>query len=109
MEDMYNLFVELSLQQCFKDDYLDKHKVTAHNQASSELRSLKDTMCKEDCTQVLQKLLQHPDARVKINAASLCIQMAILYTEVTLELDKIIKDTNDSSICFAAKMLQKSL
>ena len=34
MEDYYDLFVKLSLQQCTENDYADKAKVRRHNAAS---------------------------------------------------------------------------
>ena len=41
MKNYYNLFVELSLQQCTKSDYLDKAKVKVHNKASKKLKNYK--------------------------------------------------------------------
>ena len=47
MKDYYNLFVELSLQQCTKNDYVNKLKVKKHNAASKKLNKLQDEMMKK--------------------------------------------------------------
>ena len=52
MKDYYNSFVDLSLQQCLKTDYVDKQKVKKHNAACYKLKKLKDEM------------EQHPDIAV---------------------------------------------
>ena len=44
MKDYYNLFVELSLQQCAQSDYANKPKVKKHNVASKKLKKLQDEM-----------------------------------------------------------------
>ena len=36
MEDYYKLFVQLSMQQWTRNDYTDKHRVKAHDIASTE-------------------------------------------------------------------------
>ena len=40
MKDFYNLFVELSLQQCTQSDYANKLKIEKHNAASKDLDKL---------------------------------------------------------------------
>ncbi len=109
MTNQYDLFVKLSMEQCHKNDYYDRNKIDLHNRASKELQSLKRSMSKTDCTQLLRDLLLHPDARVKLNAASLCIEMSILFAEASEELDRIISCSEDASICFSAKMLGRKL
>ena len=37
MKDFYDEFIKLSLQQCTKEDYVDKSKVKKHNQALKKL------------------------------------------------------------------------
>ena len=42
MKEKSDLFIELSLQQCKKDDYADSKKVKMHNKAVEKLSKLKD-------------------------------------------------------------------
>ncbi len=105
MKDYYNLFVELSLQQCTKNDYENKLKVKTHNAASKKIRQLQAEMKQNVSEEVLYMLLNHEDDRVKINAASFCLQMEVLVEQAILALKKIIDVSDDSTICFSAKML----
>ena len=105
MKDYYNLFVELSLQQCTKNDYANKLKVKKHNEASKKLKKLQDEMKQNISEDVLYVLLNHEDDRVKVNAASFCLQSEILIDQAVLTLKKIIDVSDDSTICFSAKML----
>ena len=105
MKDYYNLFVELSLQQCAKNDYANKLKVKKHNAASKKLNKLQDEMKQNVSEDILNMLLNHEDDRVKVNAASFCLQTSNLVEPSVLTLKKIINDSDDSTICFSAKML----
>lgn len=105
MKDYYSLFVELSLQQCTKIDYADELKVKAHNKASKKLGQLQKEMKQIDCKEILYNLLNHPDDRVKVNAASFCLQLGVLIEQAVATLKSIIDYSDDSTICFAAKML----
>lgn len=109
MKDYYNLFVELSLQQCTKNDYANKLKVKAHNTASKELRQLQDEMKQIDSEKILCMLLNHKDDRVKVNAAALCLQMNVLVDNAVLALKKIIDVSNDATMRLSAKMLLQSV
>lgn len=105
MKDYYSLFVELSLQQCTKNDYTNKLKVEAHNAASKKLRQLQDEMKQNYSEETLHMLLNHEDDRVKVNAASFCLQREVLVEPAVLALKKIIDVSDDSTICFSARML----
>lgn len=107
MEEYYNLFIELSLKQCTKQDYADKQKVKRHNAAIRELALLESEMKRNDCTEILGKLLRHEDDRVKINAASLCLQTGMLIEEAKKTLNYIISFSTDSTISFCAEMVLK--
>lgn len=109
MKDYYHLFVELSLQQCTGSDYANKCKVKAHNEASKKLKQLQDEMKQNDSECVLCALMSHEDDRVRINAASLCLQMNILVNQAVPVLKKIIENSTDATICFAAKMILQSV
>ena len=105
MKDYYKLFVELSLQQCTKNDYANKLKVKTHNTAYKKLRLLQDEMKQIDNEEMLHLLLNHEDDRVKINAASFCLQITVLVEKAVLTLERIIDVSDDSTICFSAKLL----
>ena len=105
MKDYYNLFIELSLQQCTKNDYANKLKVKTHNAACKKLRQLQAEMKENVSEEMLHMLLNHEDDRVKVNAASYCLQMKILVEQAILALKKVIDISDDSTICFSAKML----
>ena len=78
MKDIYNLLIELSLQQCTKNDYIDKSKVKAHNKAIQKLKQLQDEIGEIAHEEKLCALLMHKDERVQINAAAFCLQMNVL-------------------------------
>ena len=105
MKDYYNSFVELSLQQCAKNDYANKEKVRKHNVASKKILALQEEMKKNADEEVLYALLGHEDDRVKINAASFCLLLGLLIEPSVLTLKKLANDSDDSTICFSAKML----
>ena len=109
MKDYYNLFVELSLQQCTKNDYANKQKVKKHNEASKFLKKLQDEMNKNVDNDVLYSLLKHEDDRVKINAASFCLHCGILIDHAVLTLRKIIDTSDDSTIRFSAEILLQNI
>lgn len=108
MKNYYDLFVDLSLQQCTKDDYQNKLKVKSHNVAIKKLQKLQGEMKKMNCIEVLDLLLLHEDDRVKINAASLCLQMGVFVDKAIRILEQIIKLSNDSTLSFSATILLKS-
>ena len=105
MKDYYNLFVQFSLQQCLQNDYADKQKVRVHNIASKKIQKLQKEMSQIDCLDIVNLLLCHNDDRVKINAASLCVQMRILVETASITLKNIISLSNDPTISLAAKMI----
>lgn len=105
MKDYYNLFVKLCLQQCSKNDYADKAKVETHNAASKQLQQLQNEMKESDCTEVLCKLLSHEDERVRINAASLCLQMGLLIEKASCVLKDIMDSSDDAAMRFSAKII----
>lgn len=109
MKDLYSSFVELSLQQCAKSDYSNKQKVKAHNTASKKLKLLQTEMEKNDSKELLCMLLSHEDDRVKINAASMCLQMNIIVDKAVYTLEKIVVFSDDSTMSFAAKMILQSI
>lgn len=88
MKDYYSLFVELSLQQCTKNDYANKLKVKKHNAASKKLNKLQDEMKENVSKEILYALLNYEDDRVKVNAASFCLQLGILVEQSVLTLKK---------------------
>ena len=109
MKDYYNLFVELSLQQCTQNDYSDKKKVKAHNAASKKLRELQEEMKGCDIAATLEMLLSHEDERVRVNAAALCLEMKVLFEKAVLTLKNVINSSGDPTILFSAKMILQNI
>ena len=108
MKDYYNLFVKLSLQQCEKDDYKSKLKVKEHNAAAKKLNRLCSEIREIDsseCNRILYCLLLYDDNRVKLNAATLCLQMNVNVSEAVEALNNVIKESDDAALCFSAKMV----
>ena len=105
MKDYYSLFVELSLNQCMKGDYADKLKVKKHNMVTEKLKLLQAEIKQNYSEQMFHMLLSHEDERVKINAASLCLQMNVLVDQSVVVLEKMIENSEDPTICFSAKMI----
>ncbi len=103
MKNYCSIFIQLSLQQCTVDDYLDKSKVKINNLSLRKLEKLKNEM-KKECKEEIYSLLLNEDDRVKINAAQLCFQMNILVDKATKVLKNIIENSTDETIRFSAKM-----
>ena len=109
MKDYYKLFIDLSLQQCLKDDYADKERVEAHNKASKKLRQLQKEMRQNDCSDILCYLLEYKDDRVRVNAVFLCLQMNIHREKAGQAAREIVEGTSDPAIVFAAKTALQSM
>lgn len=109
MKDYYNLFVKLSLQMCSRDDYKDKQKVKAHNAAVKKIQHLQGEMKDSSNIETFRMLLSHDDDRVRVNAASSCLQMSILVDEARMTLQNIVDFSNDPTVCFSARMLLQSI
>ena len=109
MKDFYKLFVDLSLQQCFKDDYADKERVKAHNKATKRLRQLQKEMKQNDCSDILYDLLEYKDDRVKVNAVFLCLQMDIHREKAGQTVREIIEGSADPTIVFSARTALQSM
>lgn len=105
MKNFYKLFVDLSLQQCTQTDYVDKFKVNTHNTACKKLKQLESEMKQTNSGDVLRLLLDHNDDRVKINAASFCLNMNVFVDKAFITLRRIIENSPDKTVCFSAKML----
>lgn len=78
MRDYYKEFVDISLQQCREDDYLDPKKIRAHNIAMRKMKRLQRELQSNGVTDFCQKLLKHEDDRVRMNAAVLWSTASVL-------------------------------
>ena len=107
MKRFYDEFIKLSLQQCTKEDYVDKSKVKKHNQALKKLSLLIAEINENERENVLSNLLSHCDSRVVINAASFSLQFGVLFEEARKALEKILASECDSTIIFSAEILLK--
>lgn len=105
MKDYYTRFVELSLQQCKQDDYGDRAKVRNHNVAWKKLIKLEEEMRQTGDDATLQRLLNHENERVKLNAAAFCLQLEILVEKSVLILKEVLDNSDDWTSAVSAKML----
>ena len=74
-------------------------------QLVKKLNELQEKMKQNVGEDTLYVLLNHEDDRVKINAASFCLQSQILAAQSVLTLKKIMNTSDDAAIRFSAKML----
>ena len=109
MRDYYKEFVDISLQQCREDDYLDPKKIRAHNIAMRKMKRLKRELQSNGVTDFCQKLLKHEDDRVRMNAAVLCLQLQFCKTEAVETLSHIAHSSTDNTLRFSAKMVLKGI
>ena len=105
MEDIYNEFINLSLQQATEADYANKSDVKKHNEASRKMRLLFKKIKQSGCIPNVELLLNHPDDRVKVNAVALCYELEKFIVEAEQTVRNIIFYSTDKTIIFSAKML----
>ena len=103
MKNNYLHFIELSLLQCTKNDYSDKLKVKAHNQALGKLSILKEKMKENLDLEEMQLLLNHKDEIVVVNAAVFCLEIGVCKEKALEKLKIIIESSVDTMIVFTAK------
>ena len=104
MKEKIDLFIELSLQQCKKDDYGDSKKVKLHNEATEKLTRLKMQMSDIETKEMLM-LLNYNDSRVKINAAQFCFEKQVLIEDAINSLNEVVNTEKDTTLNFSAKIL----
>ena len=109
MKDYYELFIQLSMQQCTKNDYANKQKVKEHNLASKKKKQLQEEMKNIGCVEILENLLCHEDDRVKINAAALCLEMRVFIEKASLVLKNIMESSSDTTLRFSARMILQTM
>ena len=105
MQDCYERFIQLSQQQCVKQDYENPSRVREHNLAFRRLQQLQAEMLQEDCTSVLKRLLSHGDPRVRIHAAAMCMRTGLLSEQARAVLEHIAACDADTTMAFSAQML----
>lgn len=104
MDDIYKRYVDLCLNLCLKDDYGNPRKVKRHNSSMRKLQSLQQEINGSDHSEVLMRLIQHPDDCVRLYAATFCIKNNIHSNAAINVLYTIMNDSEDSTLAFAAKM-----
>ena len=107
MEDDYAQFVDLCMQLCFWEDYLDKKKLRRHNAAMAKLDKLEEKLKRDASVETIERLLYHEDERVRLNAAATCLKkMGVLKDEANGVLNDIIaSESADKDVRFSASML----
>ena len=114
MKDYFNDFVKLATQLIFNNDYYgSKLKVNMHNRAMKKLLLLKKEIIDLNDIDLLDKLLQHEDERVKMHACDLCVTMdynvenalqilqdlSIISTEAPMLLGKCMRRVQSNGTC----------
>lgn len=107
MKDYYSLFIDLSKQQCTASDYINKKRIKEHNEAAKQIKKLQFEIDSKEALNVLDILLEYDDERVKINAASICLEKGIFVEKASCVLKRIESCSEDHSLAFSAKMLLK--
>lgn len=108
----YLMIVELSKIQLTQDDYGDKKKVKLSNRAFKTLQGVEKEMQKElrretrsECIDILDRLLDHEDDRVKINAGNFCLQEGILTEKAREVLKCVAVQSEDATLRLSAAMV----
>jgi len=111
MKDYYNLFIEYSNQLCSKDDYVNKQKVKVHNIAMKNLIQIQREIANDikNGAVVLIKLLEYDNEKVRLNAASQCLQIGIQQEKAIEVLRKIERNSTDKLCQFDAQMILKDI
>ena len=110
MKDYYTEFVNLSLQQCTKEDYKYKSRVRKHNRAFKKIEILTNEISKLEEGQrieILERLLFHEDSRVVTGAGAYCLQSGLLKDKALERLREIVLTETDPVLSFSAEMFLK--
>lgn len=111
----YLMIVELSKIQLTQDDYGDKKKVKLSNRAFKTLLGIEKEMQKElrrenrgECIDILNRLLDHEDDRVKINAGNFCLQEGVLTEKAWEVLKRVANRSEDTTLRLSAAMVMQN-
>lgn len=106
MRDYYSEYVELCLQTCVGDDYSDSKRVRGHNRAMKKLVSLTSAMCDEPerSSLIWERLLNHTDQRVLLNASAECFKRSI-HKDRAVSVLQQLSNCKDWSIAFSAGVI----
>ena len=107
MKNYYELFVKLCEQLCSNETFSSKDSVKAHNSAMKKLIELQKEMREHNggSLDVFNKLLEHTNDVIKLQAATICLQEDTL-REKSIEILKEIQQNSLDSMCrFNAKMV----
>jgi len=105
MKDYYNLIVDLSMQQLLVDDYADKIKIRKHDRAMNKILKLQEEMMDIECDDVILKLLEHSEERVKLEGVVCCKRKRIYLDKAKEVLEDVINNPKDPTMQYAAEKL----
>lgn len=105
MKDYYELFVQLSLIYCKKEEYSCSKKVKAHNVAQKKLLKLQDELIKNKNYDIMLSLLEHEDEHVALNAAMMCLKANVHNRQARLIIERIYTSSKDELLRFSADMI----
>ena len=109
MKDYYTLIVDLSMQLLLVGDYDDKTKLRRHDRAMNKILKLQDEMMKVDCDDVILRLLEHPEERVKLKGVVCCKRKKIFLEKAIEELEDVINNPKDPTMQYAAEKLLEQI
>ena len=112
----YLMITEISKIQLTQDDYGDKKKVKLSNRAAKTLQGIEKEMRKDlsrdktrgECIDILDRLLDHEDDRVKINAGNFCLQEGVLTGKAWAALKSVADLSEDKTLRFSAAMVMQN-
>ena len=112
----YLMITELSKIQLTQDDYGDKKKVKLSNRAAKTLQGIEKEMRKDlsrdktrgECIDILDRLLDHEDDRVKINAGNFCLQEGVLTGKAWAALKSVADLSEDKTLRLSAAMVMQN-
>ncbi len=108
MVDYNDLFIKYSQKTAASAEELADKKIRQkHNRAMTSLYKLmREKMYAEPdrCAELALRLMVHPDARVRLNAAAYCLQAEVHQEEALALLDQLSQDGPDRLIRLNAHM-----
>lgn len=104
----FEKFIGYALKTCATlDELADRNARQKHNRAMTSLyRLMHDRMYAEPdrCADIALRLMEHPDARVRLNAAAYCLQAEVLTGQATALLQQLSQDDPNDLIRMNAKL-----
>ena len=112
MKDFYSEFIKYASQMCSKEDYAHKSRVWKNNRAVTKVLKMSSEIIgsdKEYACRALYELMKNDNEKVRLFAATICLQNGFFTDDAKQVLRKIATDSNDSIIAFHAEITLKTV